>query len=229
MLGRDPEDLPPEAVRFLLREYVSGGSAVVRNAVERALTRGLVAARAEPDPCARMHWLHVLADAAAISDDERLRDGVSRALPEAVDALEMLVRRSYEPGDGLCSLGCGAQLRCGSALLAAFDLSGRLPYAMLAEELLQHARRCWWSDETGAYDADFAANCAALRVLCRLAGLHADPDYRAAAVIAPGSSYAEDARRVAAALFERSGEHPHDAGDFGGALLEWFALEPDLQ
>jgi hypothetical protein len=176
-----------------------------------------------------MHWLHVLADAAAVSDDERLRDGIIRALPTAVDALEALVRRSYEPGEGLSDMACGAQLRCGSALLAAFDLSGRLPYAMLAEELLQHARRRWWDDVKGAYEADFAANCAALRVLCRLAGLHADPEYRAAAVLAPGSSYASDARRVAEALTTRSGEHPHDAGDFGGALLEWFALEPDLQ
>jgi hypothetical protein len=32
-----------------------------------------------------------------------------------------------------------------------------------------------------------------------------------------------------ASLTDRSGAHPKEAGDFGGAVREWFALEPNLQ
>jgi len=66
-------------------------------------------------------------------------------------------------------------------------------------------------------------------VLCSLAALHADADYRRAAVVAPAASYVDDARRLAASLGGHAGEHPQDAADFGRALLEWFALEPNLQ
>jgi hypothetical protein len=100
---------------------------------------------------------------------------------------------------------------------------------MLAEELVQHARRLWWRDVDGAFDGSFAVNCNALHVLCRLAALHADADYRKAAVVAPVASYVGDARRLAASLSGRAGEHPQHAADFGGALFEWFALEPNLQ
>lgn len=229
VLAGDSTALSPETVLFLLREYVSGGADAVRASAEHGLTRGLDAAVSDSDPCARMQWLRVLAEAAAISDDARLNERVGQALPAAVDALESRVRRAYEPGEGLLNEPCGAQLQCGSALLAAFDLSGRLPYAMLAEELLQQARSRWWNDGRATYDADFTDNCVALRVLCGLVGLHADPAYRAAAVLAPGSRCAADARRLAAALIRLSGEHPQSAGSFGGALLEWFALEPNLK
>jgi hypothetical protein len=76
-----------------------------------------------------------------------------------------------------------------SALLTAFEVTGRLPYSMLAEELMQPVRR---GDAAG----DIAADCGAARVLCRLATLHDDTDYRAAAVLAPGADYREDAARL---------------------------------
>lgn len=214
---------PPETVAFLLRLYVSGDSLVLAH-VEQGLTAALARAGSETDPCGRMHWLHLLAEAAAVSDDERLRPAVTRALPDAVDALEALIRRTYEPGDGLPGLDCAAHLRSAAALLAAFDLSGRLPYAMLAEELFRHARRRWSPSRTGVFDADFIANCTALRVLCRLSALHGDADYLAAAVVAPGSDYASEAGPLAEWVSARSGEYPDAAGSFGGALLEWFAL-----
>ncbi len=219
----NPEAHSPEAAWFLLRLYVAGDGQV-RDHVEQGLTRGLSFAGPASDPCSRMQWLRVLAEAATLSDDERVRSAVTRELPDAVDALESLVRRSYEPGDGLVGLDAVTHLRCASALLAAFDLSGRLPYAMLAEELLRHARRHWAEPETGTFDAHFGANCVALRVVCRIAALHADADYRAAAVIAPGSDDEGDARRLAATLEARSGDHPDEAGIFGAALLDWFAL-----
>lgn len=229
VVAADPRDHSPEAVLFLLREYVSGGASAVRDAAEQGLTNSLEMGLADTDPCRRMQRLHVLSKAAAISDDERLRDRLADALPSAVDALETRVRRAYEPGEGLLDETCGAQLRCTSALLAAFDLSGRLPYAMLAEELLQQARTRWWNDDCATYDAVFEDSCVALRVLCELVRLHADPTYRAAATLTPGSCCADDARRLAAVLIGLSLEHPQRAGYFGCALLEWFALESNLQ
>ncbi|MEQ1729385.1 MAG: hypothetical protein ABL982_13500 [Vicinamibacterales bacterium] len=223
VLTGNPEAHPPDAVWFLLRLYVAGDG-LVRNSVELGLTRGLSLAGSASDPCSRMQWLRLLAEAATLSDDEQLRSTVTRELPDGVDALESLVRRSYEPGDGLLGLDGAAHVRCASALLAAFDLSGRLPYAMLAEELLRHARRHWFHHESGAFEVDFGANCVALRVLCRIALLHADPDYLAAAVIAPESDAEGDARALATTLEARSGEHPDEAGRFGAALLDWFAL-----
>jgi len=228
VLVQDAAGLSPSALIFLLRSYVKDGGDAVRDAAEQGLTRGLASAPPS-DTCMRLEWLRALLEAAALSDDERLRDIVAQTLPAAVDALEALVRRSYEPGEGLIDAGCDEHMRLGSALLAAFDLCGRLPYAMLAEELVQHARRLWWQDEDGAFAGGFAVNCTALHVLCSLAALHADADYRKAAVLAPAASYVDDARRLAASLGGHAGEHPQDAADFGRALFEWFALEPNLQ
>ena len=225
----DPAGFSPVAVLFLLREYVAAGSDAVRDAAEHGLTHGLAAIDSDPDVCTRMLWLRTISEAAALSDDERLRVSVSEALPAAIDALEALVRRHYEPGEGLIEQSSADHLRCCSALLAAYDLSGRVPYAMLAEELLRHARRSWWHDTDRSFHAGFAVDCTALHVVCRLAELHATPDYRAAAVVAPSSDYGAAARELATSLGGRSGEHPHDAAEFGAAMLEWFALESNLQ
>lgn len=224
VLAANPEIQPADAVLFLLRLYASGDAAV-RDAVEQGLTRGLALAGPASEPCSRMQWLRLLADAATLSDDERLRSAVTLHMPDAVDALETLVRRHYEPGDGLVGLDAAAHLHCASALQAAFDLSGRLPYAMLAEELVRHTRRHGFDAERGAFAGDFGANCVALRVLCRVAALHADAAYVAAAVIAPGSHDDRDARQLATMLAAGSGEHPDEAGRFGAALLDWFALK----
>jgi hypothetical protein len=228
VLAQDLADPTPATVLFLLRSYIADGGDAVRAAAERGLTRGL-ASTAPADTCTRLEWLRTLGEAAAISDDERLREQVARTLPDAVDALETAVRRSYEPGEGLLDSPCERHVQMGSALLAAFDLSGRLPYAMLADELVQYARRRWWRETDGAFDAGFAVNCTALHVLCGLAGLHRDAAYRAAAVIPPTSTYFDDARRLAASVRSRAGEYPTHAADFGRALLEWFALESNLQ
>ena len=228
VLATDTSDLSPAAVMLLLRLYVAEGGDEVREAAEHGLTHGLACAPSS-DTCTRLEWLRTLAEAASLSDDQRLREQVEQSMPAAIDALESLVRRSYEPGDGLIGGDCDSHTQLASALLAAFALCGRLPYAMLAEELLQHARRLWWQDANGAFDASVAVNGVALHVLCNLVALHADTDYRSAAVVAPVAPYADDARRLAASLIGRAGEHPQDAALLGGALLEWFALEPKLQ
>ena len=105
----------------------------------------------------------------------------------AIDELERLVGAAYRPGRGLqLPPGPGvppAHTACASALLTAFEITARLSYPMLAEELMQPVRRD-------------AAGCAAARVLCRLAALHDNAEYRDAAVIAPDADYRADAARM---------------------------------
>jgi uncharacterized protein YyaL (SSP411 family) len=100
-----------------------------------------------------------------------------------------------------------------SALLTAFHLTSRLPYSMLAEELVQT------SMPTIAGDPPFGEACDAARVLCRLAALHDDADYRASAVIAD-ADYRADAERVLERLAARLDESGADLALFGLALSE---------
>jgi len=143
-------------------------------------------------------------------------------VPAAIDELERLVGHSYQPGDGVAHTihshahargNLGDHVRSASALLTAFELSGRLPYSMLAEELMQTARR----DLPGA--AEFVACCVGCRVLCRLAALHADEAYRGAAVIAPDVDYRADAERVLTDLSSHPLARESGAGEYGLALL----------
>jgi hypothetical protein len=141
----------------------------------------------------------------------------------AIDQLERVIGGSYRPGDGLVRERDGLRLRCSfgdhvlgaSALLTAFELTGRLPYSMLAEELMAIARR------GPSPDADVAIQCDAARVLCRLAALHDDPGYRGAAVIAAGVDYRADASRILTAQSARAlaGSLAHAAA-YGLALFD---------
>ena len=141
----------------------------------------------------------------------------------AIDQLERVIGGSYRPGDGLVRERNGIRVRCSledhvrgaSALLTAFELTGRLPYSMLAEELIAIAAR------EPSPDADVAIQCEAARVLCRLAALHDDPDYRGAAVIATGADYRADASRILAAQSARArAGSPSEAAAYGLALLD---------
>jgi hypothetical protein len=143
-------------------------------------------------------------------------------VPVAIDELERLVGHAYQPGDGIAHTihshahargNLGDHVRSASALLTAFEFSGRLPYSMLAEELMQTARR----DLEGA--AEFVARCVGCRVLCRLAALHADEAYRGAAVIAPDVDYRADAERILADLSSHPLARDSGAGEYGLALL----------
>jgi len=214
---------------FLLRMCIERGVGAAREHVETGLTCALDAVDAERDPCRRIAWIALLADASAVTDDPRLIDAVQRSLPAAVDDLEGLVRRTYEPGEGLIGRPCADHAQCATALLSCFHLCGRLPYGMLAEELMQSARRRWWDPDSGLFDAAFDVNCVAVQALCGLAALHADPDYVSAAVLAPDRPYADTARRMVATLTTQAADHPQDAAAFGRALLAWFALESNLQ
>ena len=142
---------------------------------------------------------------------------------DAIDHLERVIGGSYRPGDGLVRDRDGIRMRCSladhvrgaSALLTAFELTGRLPYSMLAEELIAIAGR------ESSPDAGLVIQCEAARVLCRIASLHDDPDYRGAAVIATGADYRAQAARILAAqsALARDGTSAAAAA-YGLALLD---------
>jgi hypothetical protein len=151
-------------------------------------------------------------DIAASGVDACLRASTLGAIDDlarfAIDELERLVGATYQPGHGV-SERLADQIAVASALTTAYQTSGRLPYSMLAEELLQAARRTKWDDTCGVFldsrtDAPerkpFALNCEAVSVLSRLAALHRSAEYREAAVIAPGADYDDDAARILESL-----------------------------
>jgi hypothetical protein len=156
-------------------------------------------------------------------------------VPDAIDELERIVAAAYRPGRGLAhsvtdpggARGALADhVRTSSALLTAYDFSGRLPYPMLAEELMQFARETLWDEQAGAFhdstdgsQRSFAIDCEAARVLCRLAALHGRSDYRAAAVIRPGADYAGDAARILRSKRDTFREHGVTGASYGLALL----------
>jgi len=152
-------------------------------------------------------------------------------VPAAIDELERVVRLAYRPGEGLAHTlrepegtrgTLGDHVATASALLTAYAITGRLPYSMLAEELMQFARRT--HPEAGVSDLErFIARTEAARVLCRLAKLHEDEDYRQAAAIAVSADYAdyaEEAKRALAALASTCRDHGADAALYGIALGE---------
>jgi len=208
-----------DALRLLLRGYAATGRDDFRDALEPGLAQGLEIAADIPSESAPP-WLVLCAEAAEASDDERLRDAASslasksrliwrtscpvalaarsvdaclRAnleVPDAVDELERLVSSGYEPGQGFAGTP-DDETAITATLLTAFLVTGRLPYAMLAEELVQHARRTF-----AAAGLPFALGCDVSAVFARMAALHRDEGYLSAAVIAPGVDYAEDAGRI---------------------------------
>jgi len=214
----------PSAVLFVLRSYTSSGRADLRGAIEAGLTKGLNLVATDEDPRRRCQWLGVFAEAAAVSDDERLVESVRKHLSPTIDGLERFVRAAYEPGEGVTGAGVRDQIRSALAFLTAFELTGRLPYSMLAEELLQAARLQAWHGDRGSFGEDFCANATAAQLLCRLAALHRDAEYIASAVVAPNATYAFDAERVLAALAPIARAHLDDVAEYGMALLDWFSL-----
>jgi len=262
------QPITPAALTFLLRRYATTGAEAFSGALGPALAAALEGAADVEDPREGSEWLTLFLEAAAISEDDRLRgaaaDLVARLrrewpargelepavrsvdaclsaasafpdwfdprelVPAAIDELEHVVRIVYQPGGGLSQTlrepkGARGTLRghvaAASALLTAYAITGRLPYSMLAEELMQFAQHT--SLEPGASELErFITRSEAARVLCRLAKLHEDADYRQVAVIAVSSDYAGDARRTLADLARTYADHGADAAIFGIALGE---------
>src|SRR5262245_60008202 len=154
----DPKAEPPNtpvALVFLLRRYTSLGQTDVQSALEPALGRALDRFDAESNPSLRCDGLNVYAEPVSIPDDIPIGETVQVPLPSPIEALEQFVRQRYEPGEGLIGTVLADQIGCASALLAAFELTGRLPYPMLADELLHAARRTDWDAQAGIFRAEF--------------------------------------------------------------------------
>jgi len=142
--------------------------------------------------------------------------GLDAVAAPAIDRLEQIVAAIYRPGD--VSGAPADQVRTASTLLIAYGVSGRLPYSMLAEELMQNVQRTGGAEL--ASPRGFDAACARARVLCGLAALHEDPNYRAAAVIAPGVDHRAAARDLLAAQASEALRRGAAAAIYGIALLE---------
>jgi uncharacterized protein len=115
----------------------------------------------------------------------------------AIRSLERIVELCYQPGAGMAHYHDGSaqvrgllgdQIAMADAQLDAFEATGNVVYRMLAEELVLHALRTLWDESDGGFfdrTADpetdvglmqdrrkpFAANCAAARLLRRVAQL----------------------------------------------------------
>ena len=167
-----------------------------------------------------------------------LADEGGALVSSAIDELERIIRLVYGPGEGLAQSlrepdgdrgGLAEHVSGASALLTAYGITGRLPYSMLAEELVQFARHAWWDDTGGRWkQADFLLGCAAVRVIARLAVLHADDDYPRAAVVAIGADYRDDAGRTLAGLGAEYRRHGIAAASYGLALDEWSVLNSQI-
>jgi hypothetical protein len=248
ILTRPPD---PIALVFLLRQFAATDRDAIRDRLGEALTDALAQHTVDAAPAQRAAWLLLFREAAALSSDERLaaaavgltdslrRDWRSRAsvadavyavdaclraadvggdragplIAAAIDELERIVGESNEPGEGIGDYA--DHIRAAAALITAYDVTGRLPYAMLAEELMQASARV-------SAGRGFTIECEAARVYCRLAALHDDDDYRAAAVIAPDANYRADASRMLAGLLPRA--RAEGAPIYGLALSELLAL-----
>jgi hypothetical protein len=212
----------PAAVFVLLHAYAQRGTAQVQEVLEPLLTDALDAVQRSGDALLRCEWLGAVTQAAVFSDDDRL-PALGALLPDVIEGLERAASGIYEPGERPGPAAHAAHFRCANALLTAFDLTGRLPYPMLAEELVQASRGNLFA---AAIDggAGFAADCAAATACTRLALLHRDPDYVARAVVARQAEYAADAKRLLAGLEPRRHAFPEQAAELGRAMLHWLAL-----
>ena len=227
LLTADPEPSAPAAWLFLLRDFIATGHPPTGDIVERGLTAALRLASADADPCRRVQWVRLVAEAVLISDDPRLVQVVETSLPAAVDLLDERVRGWFEPGEGLRGQSLEVHLAYANALLDAFDMTGRLPYSTRADELVQLARR-HPAVQPGAPEFSDLAAADLLRALTRVQKLHADPDYRAAVGREAGGMDTAESARLAEAFDGWRGD-TRAAAHVGLALLGRFALGPDLQ
>jgi len=146
-------------------------------------------------------------------------------VPPAIDELERIIASAYRPGESLT-----VAPHLASALLTAFEITGRLPYSMLAEELMSGLRAESASvrlrtESASARQTDLVDDCEAALVFCRLAALHGNAEYRAAAVLAPGADYRADAARILRDCAPLAlAAQVEDAARYGIALRELISL-----
>lgn len=197
--GVSDDDRVPEAIARLARRVARGWPD--RGPLDRAM------ASIEP----------VLRAASALD--------LTSLLADALDELERLIGLHYEPGAGLDGHAASRAathadyVAAARTLLTAYDITGRLPYAMLAEELMRHVRdRRPEIGDPGTHAYHLV--CETARVLIRLAMLHDDTDYRAAAVVMPGADYAREADDTLGELASQVDAHGADAASYALAVGE---------
>lgn len=166
--------------------------------------------------------------AAEIMGEQRLREF-------AVRSLERTVLNTYQPGAGIAHVSApdpdirgllADQVSIADALLRAQVVTGRLPYSMLAAELMESAIRSIWDDDREAFrdraDSDqegvcgllsrpfspFALNCDSARVLSRLA------------IVTGRSSYRERAQATLSGLGDLYRDDPLLGASYGLAVRE---------
>jgi hypothetical protein len=155
----------------------------------------------------------------------------------AIDELERVIGATYTPGSGVAHSPSDPRgdpgtladhVSAASALIAAYSLSGRLPYSMLAEELVRFTLRTWPNPNRSPHqNAEpcsrnlelFVLRSELSRVLCRLARLHQDAAYRQAAVLAD-CDYAAEVERMLAALADDYAKYGAAAAVYALAIIE---------
>jgi hypothetical protein len=143
-------------------------------------------------------------------------DEMERAIGIAYQPGEMLPRSLLRPDDA--DGGIVEHVAAAAALLTAHDVTARLPYSMLAEELIQALRRP--GGPGGPEGPHYIERCALARVLCRLARLHDDEEYRHAAVIARSSDYRAEAKAMLDNMAPPPAAPIEEAAMFGVAIDE---------
>jgi len=235
----DSRRAPPERTAEWLSVFIEASAMSDDERVRQAAADLVSTLRAQWSDTRPVEQLARSVDARLVARD--LVDP-SVIVPEAIDQLETVIAGVYRPGAGIAeSLGrpdAGRgrlvdQVCTASALLTAFVATGRLPYAMLAEELMQFARRALLAEDDGLFfdrplvddreaarTKPFAVNCEAARLFCRLAELHDAKAYSEAAVLAPGADYRRDATRTLASLESSYREHGAAGAIYALALTE---------
>lgn len=211
-----------------------GGSQTANDAYYRLDSADARAVQAPPavDPTqytdSNAEMVAVYLHAATVLGEDWLRDFALRSLDRTLEA-------AYRPGAGVAHVAVPGpdvwglladQVRVTDALMQAHAATGRLPYSMLAAELLEYALRTMWDDERGGFhdrtsdrpDVEcgllrrpfrpFAINCQAARLLYRLS------------IITGRAAYRDRAEQTLASLGAAYRDDPLAGSSYGLAVRE---------
>ena len=218
-----------------LEAFVTAATLSSDPRMQTAIEDLVTALRGEWERADRVADLLIAVDACLLATSAFETPGLVR---DAVDQLERTVGAAYRPGGGVASSIHQAdgvrlladQIAAVSALVTACVFTARLPYGMLAEELIQFARRTFWNNDAGAFADEaepqtaYVANCDAARALCRLVRLVEDEEYRSGAVVASNNDYRGDTSRILASQLDVARASAAHAAPYALALDDWLSL-----
>jgi hypothetical protein len=215
----DPSQAPEWLLLFVDASNLSGDERMLGTAA--SLVVGLTRAWPAEQGVPIAEAMRVIDACLLASDVCPDADTSGQIIAAAIDELERILVPVYRPGEGIVPGGRSEHVAAASALLSAYERTGRLPYSMLAEELMRFALHTWPSAREQTL-----ISCRAIPVLGRLAALQADPGYLEATVAAPDVGYAREAEALVEALAEEG--VPPDivtAMELGLALIGWLSLQ----